>query len=86
MGRARYVVSERPDAALLQGRTVLVLDDASASGGTLRAAHDFCVECGAAKVHCVALKVIGGYWQRHSPERLPAEKLALPAFTPWGTF
>ena len=51
---SKYAVSEPPDPSRLAGRTVLVLDDASASGGTLRAAHEYCEAAGAKEVHCVA--------------------------------
>jgi adenine/guanine phosphoribosyltransferase-like PRPP-binding protein len=83
----KYVLSDPPDANIVRGKRILILDDALASGGTLRAAHRFCVESGAKEVHAVALKVLNGYW---SPEpgaqRVPAKKLCLPSFVPWGTF
>ena len=83
---SKYAVSEPPDPSRLAGRTVLVLDDASASGGTLRAAHEYCEAAGAKEVHCVALKVLHGYWHARDGRRRPAAPLNLPAFTPWGTF
>lgn len=83
---AAYRVSDTPDPDLLRGKTVLVVDDASASGGTFEAAHRFCVGAGAARVKGVALKVLH-LWDPDAPGRqLPAKKLRVPCFTPWGTF
>ena len=91
----QYKLSEAPDEALLRGKRVLILDDALASGGTLRAAYTFCMRAGAASAHGVALKIIGGYFSeedfrspsvRRGPRRHAARELRLPSFTPWGTF
>ena len=85
----QYTVSGAPPPAALRGRRILLVDDALASGGTLRAAHRYCQEAGAASVHGVALRIIGGYWE---PEgggmggRVQARELRIPSFTPWGTF
>lgn len=91
-----YRVSEPPARDEIKGRVVLVLDDASVSGGTLVTAHDVCVAAGAKRVHCVALKVVAGYPMvgatglagrgGSSGRRPPALPLQLPSFTPWGTF
>ena len=84
---AQYRLSEAPDAASLRGKRVLLIDDALASGGTLKAACAFCRAAGALSVHGVALKVIGGYWDAENEHRRhPAKELRLPQFTPWGTF
>jgi hypoxanthine phosphoribosyltransferase len=82
----QYKVSNPPPRAALEGKRVLIVDDASASGGTLKAAHAHCVGAGATEVHGVALKVISGYWRPDKGIRRPAVALKLPAFTPWGTF
>ena len=84
---AQYRLTKAPEPSLLRGRRVLLLDDALASGGTLRAARAFCLEAGVSSVSGVALKVIGGYWDpQDDGHRPPAKELRLPAFTPWGTF
>ena len=92
----QYTVSGAPPAEALKGKRVLLLDDALASGGTLRAAYRYCEACGAAEVHGVALKVIGKYWEppvgkgkeKEKEKRggVLATKLRIPIFTPWGTF
>ena len=85
---AQYRTSEAPPKQSVRGKRVLILDDALASGGTLRAAKAFCVEAGACSVHGVALKIIRGYWDAadETGKRAPAKELRLPIFTPWGTF
>ena len=82
-----YVLSEPPPLEAIRGKRVLILDDALASGGTLRAARAFCVAAGAADVQGVGLKIIRGYWDPHDERRrIKAAELRLPSFTPWGTF
>ena len=85
---AKYTLRDPPDAAVLRGQRVLIIDDALASGGTLRAAHRFCVDAGAASVHGVALKIIRGYWDPEGDDqrRPRAKELRIPCFVPWGTF
>ncbi len=83
---SKYRVSEPPADAELRGKRVLIVDDASVSGGTLEAAHAHCVAAGAVEARCVALKCIGGYWSPTSSRRPKALPLKLPSFTPWGTF
>ena len=84
---AKYTLRDPPPTTAIRGKRVLILDDALASGGTLRAAKAFGVAAAAREVEGVALKVIGGYWdardERHRPK---AKELRLPSFTPWGTF
>ena len=92
----QYKVSSPPLRAALEGKRVLIVDDASASGGTLKTAWSWAMEAGAAEAHGVALKVISGYWSPHAGDgvaingkrllRKPAVPLDLPTFTPWGTF
>ena len=91
----RYVLSDTPDEATLRGKRVLIVDDALASGGTMRAVHSFCARAGATSVDAVALKIIGGYVGaedflsargKRGPRRHAARELHLPTFTPWGTF
>lgn len=83
----QYLLREPPPPAALKGKRVLIIDDALASGGTLRTARDYCVASGAREVHGVGLKVLGGYWSASDEgERPKARELRLPSFTPWGTF
>lgn len=84
---AQYRLRDPPETAKVKGKRVLILDDALASGGTLRAARKWCLEAGATEVHGVALKILRGYWHADDDsKRTKAVELQLPIFVPWGTF
>uniref|UniRef100_A0A7S1MCS6 Phosphatidic acid phosphatase type 2/haloperoxidase domain-containing protein n=1 Tax=Alexandrium catenella TaxID=2925 RepID=A0A7S1MCS6_ALECA len=81
-----YTVSDAPDASLLEGKVVLMVDDAVGTGGTFRTAYKFCMQAGARDAKGVALDCIspGGHvWDPNLP-RPVAQTLEVPCFVPWG--
>ena len=71
----RYTVADAPRAEELRGKRVLMVDDACASGGTLRAAARHCLAMGALEAHGLGLLDGGTFRQQGT----------VACITPWGT-
>lgn len=81
---AAATVSEHPDLDLIKGKRVLMVDDCAMTGGTLRAAAEYCMNAGATNVQGIVLSTDMLWTPRKTTTRKP--KRSSSAFTPWGTY
>ena len=91
MHDSQYTVSKPPPKAQIQGKRVLMVDDASVSGGTFRAVEEFLRNTlGAVSVRGLALCDFDGKTHVYDPsmedKEITPQKLDVGSFTPWGTF
>jgi hypoxanthine phosphoribosyltransferase len=90
----QYKVSKLPDKAMIEHRNVLMIDDASVSGGTFRACEKYLLkELNATSCKGLALCDFNGLTHIYDPHRnhemlgpVTVQKLDVGTFTPWGTF
>ena len=90
----QYKVSRAPDKAEVENKRVLMIDDASVSGGTFRATSKHLIsQLGASKCRGLALCDFNGLTHIFDPNRddaklgpVTVQKLDVGTFTPWGTF
>ena len=87
----KYTIKQPPARAAIEGKSVLMVDDASISGGTFRAVATFLTkQLGATSVRGVALCSFNGISHIFDPQlkegSIVAEKFDVGTFTPWGTF
>ena len=85
-----YKLSKLPDPSIFPGKRVLMVDDASVSGGTFRAVAQFCTEAGAAEVRGLAFAGAKSkathIWDPTMKHQPTEQKIDMPAFSPWGSF
>ena len=88
---SKYTVSKPPSKEMIEGKRILMIDDASVSGGTFRAADEFLRNTlGAISVRGLALCDFDGkthiYDSSLKSGDIEPQKLDVGSFTPWGTF
>ena len=85
-----YKLSKLPDKSLFPGKRVLMVDDASVSGGTFRAVAQFCTSAGAKEVRGLAFAGAKSkathIWDPSMTHQPNEQKIDMPAFSPWGSF
>lgn len=90
----QYKVSKLPKKEMIENKRVLMIDDASVSGGTFRACSKYLYnELNATSCKGLALCDFNGLTHIFDPNRndellgpVIAQKLDVGTFTPWGTF
>ena len=87
----KYTIKQPPARVAIEGKSVLMVDDASISGGTFRAVANYLTtQLGATSVRGVALCSFNGISHIFDPQlkegSIVAEKFDVGTFTPWGTF
>ena len=88
MHESKYTVSDIPDRASVEGKSILMIDDASISGGTFRAAAKELRRLGATRVRGLAMcgNNVSHVWDPDLEGKVDAQIIDQGMFTPWGTY